>query len=355
MKKILMLIMVMAMLVCAFSISAFADDLVESVIYVNGAPFDGTFEQAMNANKAGTLNKIELKGDVTVSSDWASQATTDRDVEVDLGGNTITFEVSGVFRRGTYTFKNGTIKCVVDNKYPLSLEGSGQVVREVTLNLEDVTVENTTYARCLQIGDGTKTAHTVNLTDVVFSGVHDNFRMFYIANTDEDNVINIYSGTFTGKVTSFSKATVNVYSGTFSDSDISKYLLDGYSASKNDNGTYTVKKLPVNVNGILNTNYSDVSGNYTYRFFAVIDNNELYAKAGFEVTATYEGNEYTWNITLNEVYKTVNVNNTDYTSDDYILTGAVGDVPANDVEFTVKAFAVDFQGDKTYLNWQRRK
>ena len=119
--------------------------------------------------------------------------------------------------------------------------------------------------------------------------------------------------------------------------------------------TFTITKELVekNVPSTIDVSYNDKKGTNTVtsRFFAVIDTLD-YAKAGFEVTTTVDEEEYVWDIELNEVYGEVTVNDVVYSSEGkYLVTAAIGDVPADfDGDFEVRAYTVDFEGVKAYID-----
>ena len=94
-------------------------------------------------------------------------------------------------------------------------------------------------------------------------------------------------------------------------------------------------------------------GTITNRFFATLDSIENIAVAGFEVEITLDDVTYVWDIVLDTVYSAVTVGTNDYVAKagNYILTGAIGDVPADKVklgDFDFKVYTIDFEGNKTY-------
>ncbi|MBE7053175.1 MAG: hypothetical protein E7391_02740 [Ruminococcaceae bacterium] len=115
------------------------------------------------------------------------------------------------------------------------------------------------------------------------------------------------------------------------------------------NATFTVEKPypQVEVANSTVVAYEDGEGTYTNRFFKLIEEAEDYAKVVFEITA----DGFTWTVDLDEVYGNVTVNDTVYSKTGvYVATAAIGDVPSDDVEFSVNAYAVDFEGNNIPLN-----
>ncbi len=130
---------------------------------------------------------------------------------------------------------------------------------------------------------------------------------------------------------------------------------EGYVINETD-AAYVVAVAPeepeepeaITVSAKMGNVYDDGNGTKTARFFADIDTLEV-AEAGFEVTTTVDGEPRVWTIALSEVYEQVIANGVTYNATNYILTGAIGEVP-NDFTgtFTVKTFVTDFEGNTEY-------
>jgi len=302
-------------------------------------------------------SKIELKDDVTFNTqvELNNDATN---IELDLGENTITFDNVNAFmlKKGTLTVKNGKLVNVsASTHFIFTFDANASYARNATLNLTDVEIDATDNERPVYFksnANAQHSQHTLNLTDVTLNATANSDNRMIYSDGANHATVNIYSGNYTGtcKYLSYNESA-NVYGGTFTDKNVKNYVADGYKVVTNDNnGRYSVvEDTVVNVTDDLEAVYADGNETYTYRFFAVIADYELYAKAGFKVTAIVSGEEYEWNIELNEVYETVNVNDTDYDAEGYILTGAIGEVPTDDVKFTVVPYVVDFEGNEIEL------
>ena len=321
----------------------------ESSIYVNGAPFGGTLEEAILATKTG---KIELKDNVTTTSQVELNDAA-IDVEFDLGTYTVTVSGNALLnlKKGNITVKNGKfVNANGTDFFTFVFDGNATLTRNATLNLTDVEIDATATGRGIWFKAGANSHHTLNLTDTTIDVGKEEKRVFLFA-SPSNATVNINSGNYVGGVSGLgSGESINVYGGTFTDGNLANCTAEGYKRVKNSDDTYTViEDTVVNVTDDLEAVYADGNETYTYRFFAVIADYELYAKAGFKVTAIVSGEEYEWNIELNEVYEAVNVNDTDYDAEGYILTGAIGEVPTDDVKFTVVPYVVDFEGNEIEL------
>jgi len=127
---------------------------------------------------------------------------------------------------------------------------------------------------------------------------------------------------------------------------------EGYVLKETETA-YVVEEAPseVTVAENITASYDDGkgAGTKTSRFFADINTLDV-AEAGFEVSATVEGVKYTWTIALNEVYSTVVANDVTYNATNYIITGAIGDIPNSfEGEFDVKVYTKDFEGNTKYI------
>lgn len=323
----------------------------ESSIYVNGAPFGGTLEEAIAATKTG---KIELKDDVTTTSQV--ELNDDAiDVELDLGTYTVTVSGNPLLnlKKGKVTVKNGKFVNANGNEFfTFVFDGNASYARNATLNLTDVEIDATATGRGIWVKGGANSHHTLNLTNTTINvGKGENQIRIFLFASPSNATVNINGGNYVGGVSGLgSGESINVYGGTFTDGNLANCTAEGYKRVTNSDGTYSViEDTVVNVADELKVVYADGNDEYTYRFFAEIADYKLYAKAGFKVTAVVSGVEYEWNIELNEVYEAVNVNNTDYDAEGYILTGAIGEVPTDDVEFTVVPYAIDFEGNEIKL------
>ena len=132
---------------------------------------------------------------------------------------------------------------------------------------------------------------------------------------------------------------------------------EGYVINETD-AAYVVAVAPeepeepeaITVSAKMGNVYDDGNGTKTARFFADIDTLEV-AEAGFEVTTTVDGEPRVWTIALSEVYNQVIANGVTYNATNYILTGAIGEIPSDFTgTFTVKTFVTDFEGNTEYSN-----
>ena len=347
MKKILTLLVATTMLICAFSLVAFAIET-EYVAYIGETPY-ATLQDAITESKDGdtiTLNTdAELTDQVLIPGEVGQSRT------LDLNEKTLTLTGSSTGRvifvkKGIITIKNGTI---INNSttYAIGCEASSKYDRISTVNLEDLTVNCTSTGGFVTLGTGTLTTHTLNITNLNVTCPN---ALLYSSSSNNSNTVNMYSGNIKGDFSEKLNApNVNIYGGTFTVTPKAAHIADGYVIVENDNGTYTVKKTPEKVTEAVSTASYDDGKNantVTKRFFVTIDSDQ-YAEAGFEITV----DDYTFEIALDEIYSAVSVNGTEYVVDEgYILTGAIGDVP-NDFngDFVVKAYTVSFTGEKTYI------
>ena len=120
----------------------------------------------------------------------------------------------------------------------------------------------------------------------------------------------------------------------------------GYALNETDSA-YIVTRIN-EVEEALGTAYEDGNGTKTARFFAPIDSIN-YAEAGFEVTTKIDEIEYSWIIKLYEIYSNVVVNNATYGAENYMFSGAIGEIPADtSATLTVTPYTMNFEGEKSY-------
>ena len=290
-------------------------------------------------------------------------------VVLDMGGHTWIYKKSrsnpavAIYGKNV-TIKNGTLNYT--NTYNASSTATRPVIYTYTngsvLNLENVTItgectRSDEKIRGIYTNDNSvkvtvnMTNVTIDATECIFLGNGDTFNIYggnYISTGDE---------MITSNSNNFQYTTVNLYGGTFSNSwsDIdfkstnNINIPDEYEEIANADGTYSIVRKPVTVSENITETYDDGKGTKTSRFFADINTLDV-AEAGFEVTTTIEGETYTWTIELNEVYSKVIANDGTYNATNYILTGAIGDVPNDfDGEFEVKVYTKDFEGNTNYI------
>ena len=374
MKKLLASLLTLTILLCAFSTVSFAADASDAVFKVEYADGSATVYCAdtteLNAAiKTTTDTFITMLKDYTETTIRMTFPENENDVVLDLGGHTWIYKkarsnpavaISGK----NVTIKNGTLNYT--NTYNASSTATRPVIYTYTngsvLNLENVTItgectRSDEKIRGIYTNDNSvkvtvnMTNVTIDATECIFLGNGDTFNIYggnYISTGDE---------MITSNSNNFQYTNVNLYGGTFSNSwsDIifksttKINIADGYHEVANADGTYSIVRKPVTVNKNITETYDDGKGTKTSRFFADINTLDV-AEAGFEVTTTIEGETYTWTIELNEVYSKVIANDVTYNAQNYILTGAIGDVPSDfDGEFEVKVYTKDFEGNTNYI------
>ena len=403
MKKLLTTLVLVMLLVCAFCMVSYAANNFEvtytaqsngQVATVPLETFPQVIYQLNNAKAVEGKFYVKLLNDAsdgyvsgkssTITKNSAAGFTPT--VEIDLNGKTLSTTTQyTIDSAGTnVTIKNGNINHTVKGSYPFLVQSnaslttnnvnivsegnglsgnwhqSGRVGGHLTLYNTNITAKGNVvlYTMCpesnVEVYGGT---FVVTGENAVNNGADDIGRKGSVFKFQNAASVEIYGGTYSNtyaQPTTFNKLNgeqtgnnrIKIYGGTYPISIPENVIASGYENVANDNGTYTVSKKPLDVTNGANVNYDNGNGEYTYRFFSAVDNYENYASVVFEITS----NDYTWEIELYEVYEKVTVNGESYAAEGYVVTGAIGDVPNDDVEFAVNAYAVDFEGNKIPLN-----